>query len=51
MSVVMAKACVKCPEDWGAPDDPESFRRPLRGKWSWKEVVNAFVGGVNDSGE
>lgn len=51
MSVVMAKACVKCPEDWGAPDNPDSFRRPLRGKWAWKDVVQVFIGGANDSGE
>lgn len=51
MAVIMAKACDTCPPEWGAPDKPETFRRPLKGEWSWAEVVKAFVESANDSGE
>jgi hypothetical protein len=51
-AVVMAKCCVKCPPEWGAPNKPESFsKRPPRGDWAWRDVVGAMMASVNDAGE
>jgi hypothetical protein len=51
-AVVMAKCCVKCPPEWGASDAPETFsKRPVRGKWAWRDLVRVMMASVNDTGE
>jgi hypothetical protein len=51
IAAILAKACVKCPTEWGEPDDPNSFRRPIRGEWTFKDVVGSFLEAANESGE
>lgn len=51
-AVVMAKCCITCPPEWGAPDAPETFsKRPVRGKWAWRDLVRVLMAEVNSAGE
>lgn len=51
VAAILAKACVKCPADWGKPDDANSFRRPIRGEWTFAQVVEHFLEAANNTGE
>jgi len=52
VAATMARCCVKCPEEWGAPGEAATFfKRPPVGEWRWKDVVDHFWATLNTSGE